>query len=100
MFCVSNYSTGSKGYDNSNKVVIGKIKDESGGVAMEERVRLKPGTYSVLVDDNSEHKKAKGVNRNNAAIISHNEYKYVLFNNKCIIHSIIEYEGMTLGYRV
>ena len=43
--------------------------------------------YSFLVD-NSEHKKAKGVNRNIDAIKSHNEYKDVLLNNKCIRHSV------------
>ena len=41
-----------------------------------------------LVDDNSEHKKAKGVNENVVATISHNEYKDVLLNKKCLIHSM------------
>ena len=31
--------------------------------------------YSFLVDDNSEHKKAKDVNKNVVATIIHNEYK-------------------------
>ena len=61
MFDFSNYSTKSKYYDNSNKLVIGKMKDESGDVAIEEFVGLKPKMYSVLVD-NSENKKAKSVN--------------------------------------
>ena len=38
--------------------------------------------YSFLVDDNSEHEKEKGVNKNVVATISHNEYKDVLLNNK------------------
>ena len=50
-------------------------------VAIEEFVGLKTKMYSFLVDDNSEHKKAKGVNRNVVAKISHNEYKDVLKNN-------------------
>ena len=33
---LSNYSTESKYYDDSNKFVIGKMKDETGGVASEE----------------------------------------------------------------
>ena len=41
MFDFSNYSTKSKYYDNSNNLVIGKIKDETAGVAIEEFVRLK-----------------------------------------------------------
>ena len=41
--------------------------------------------YSYLVDDNIEHKKAKGVNRN-VATISHGKYKDVLLNKKCLRH--------------
>ena len=37
--------------------------------------------YSFLVD-NTEHKKAKGVNGNVVAKISHNKYIYILLNNK------------------
>ena len=85
MFDFSNHSTKSKIYDDSNKSVIGKMKDETGGVGIEELVGLKLKMYPVLVV-NSEHKKAKGVNRNVAATISHNEYKDVLLNNKCIRH--------------
>ena len=63
MFDFSNYSAKSKYYDNSSKLVVGKMKDETAGVAMEEFVGLKPKMYSYLVDDNSEHKKAKSVNK-------------------------------------
>ena len=45
MFDFSDYSTNSKHYDNSNKLVIGKIKDETAGAAIEEFVRLKPKMY-------------------------------------------------------
>ena len=51
-------------------------------VAIEEFVELKPKMYSYLVDDNSEHKKAKSVNKNVIATIGHNEYKDVLMNKK------------------
>ena len=56
MFDFSNYLTKSKYYDDSKKLVIGKMKDETGGVAIEEFVRLKPKMYSFLVS-NDEHKK-------------------------------------------
>ena len=88
MFRFSNYSANSKYYDDSNKLVIGKMKDETGGVAIKESVGLKPKMYLFFVDDNSEHQKAKGGNRNVVAIISHNEYKNVLLNNKCLRHSM------------
>ena len=53
------------------------MKDEIGGVINEELVRLKHKMHSFFAD-NSEHQKAKGVNRNVVATISHNEYKDVL----------------------
>ena len=88
MFDFSNYSTNSKYYDNSKKLVIGKMKNKTAGVAIEEFVGLKSKMYSYLVNDNSEHKEAKGMNRNAVATISHNEYKDVLLNKKCLRHSM------------
>ena len=60
------------------------MKDETGGVAKEECFGLKPNMYSYLVNDNSEYKRAKGVNKSVVATISHNEYKDVLLNQKCL----------------
>ena len=62
MFDFSNYLTKSKYYDNSSKLVVGKMKDETAGVAINECFGLKPNIYSYLVDDNSEHKNAKRLN--------------------------------------
>ena len=72
--------------ENLKKLVVGKMKDETAGVAIEEFVGLKPKTYSYLVNDNTEHKKAKCVNRNVVATRTHNKYKDVLLNTKCLIH--------------
>ena len=47
-FDFSYYLTKSKYYDNSNKLVIGKMKDETGGVAIEEFVVLKPKMSLLL----------------------------------------------------
>ena len=87
MFDFSNYSTRSK-YYNSNKLVVGKMKDETAGFAIKAFAGLKPKMYLWLVHDNSEHKKAKGINKNVVATISRNEYKYVLLNKKCLRHSL------------
>ena len=51
MFDFSSYSTDSKSYDNSNKLVIGKMKDKTRGIAIEEFVRLKPTIYSFLEEN-------------------------------------------------
>ena len=55
---------------------------------IEEFVGLTPKMYSFLVEDNSEHKKAKSVDTNVVATICHNGYKDVLLNNKCLRHSM------------
>ena len=80
----SNYSTvvKSKYYDNSNKLVVGKIKDDIVGVAIEELFGLKSKMCPYLVDDNSEHKKAKGINKNVTATTNQNEHKDVSLNKK------------------
>ena len=44
--------------------------------------------YSFLVDDYSECRNAKDVNKNVVVTIGHNEYKDVLLNNKCLRHSV------------
>ena len=80
VFDFNNYSTNSKYYDNSNKLVVGKMKNETARVAIEEFVGLNPKMYSYLVDDDSEHKKAKVVNKNVVARISHNKYKNIFLN--------------------
>ena len=77
---LSNCSTKSKYYDNSNKLIIGKMKDETGNSAIEELFRLNPKMYSFLVD-NCEHKKVKGLNKNAVVTISHDQCKAVLLMN-------------------
>ena len=59
MFDVSNFSSKSKCYDESNKLVTGKIKDGTDRATIEEFVRLWRKMHSSLVDDNSEHKSQK-----------------------------------------
>ena len=41
-----------------------------------------------LVDNTSEHKKAKDLNRNVVEKLIHNKYKDVSLNNKCVRQSI------------
>ena len=85
-FDFSNYSTKPKYYDDSSKLVVGKMKDETSSFVTEEFVGLKQKMF--LVGDNNEHKKSKRVNKNVAAIISHNKHKDVLLNKKWLRHSM------------
>ena len=46
-----------------NKNVIGRFKDEFGKKIMNEFARPRAKTYAYLMDDNTEHKKAKGTKK-------------------------------------
>ena len=87
MLGFSNYSLKSKHDDDSNKFMVSKMKDETGGVAIKEFFWKKPNLYSILVDDTSDHIKAKDTNKNAVATIRHGEYKDVLLNKKCLRES-------------
>ena len=69
--------------NRQNKKVIGLSKDELGGKIMKEFVALKAKTYSYLMDDDTEHKKAK---RTKNYVIKRRlmfkNYKDCLFNDK------------------
>ena len=68
-----------------NKKVPGLFKDELGGKIITEVVALRPKTYAYLMDDGSDHKKAKGTKK---CVIKQKlmfeNYKDCLFNEKTI----------------
>ena len=67
IFDFGNYSAKSKYYDDSNKLVVGNMKDEKARVAIKDSIGLKPKMHFILVDDSSENKKARDMNKNVAA---------------------------------
>ena len=83
-FDFSNYSKDSRFYDDTNKKVIGKMKDEYGGVITDEFIGLKAKMYSIKKIDDSESSTAKGVN----VASEFNEFKDFLFNKKIIKHKM------------
>ena len=50
-------------FSNENKKVLGKFKDELGGVPISEYVGLRPKMYSVITKE-EEIRKAKGIKKN------------------------------------
>ena len=71
-----------------NKKVIGLFKDELGGISIAEFYALRAKAYAYRLDDDAEHKKAKGTKKCivKREIIFEN-YKDSLFNDKVIIRS-------------
>ena len=84
MFDFSNYSKDSKFFDDTDKKVIDKMKDEYGGVIIDQFIGLKSKMYSIKKIDGSESSTAKGVN----IATEFNEFKDVLFNKKIIKHKM------------
>ena len=81
LFDFSNYSKDSKFFNETNKKVIGKMKDEFGGVIIIEFAGLKSKMYLIKIIDGKEHNTAKRVS---IAI----EFENVLFNKKIIRHKM------------
>ena len=82
MLDFNNCSKDSKLFDETNEKVIGKMKDEFGGVIVDEFVGLKSNMYSVKKIDGKEYNTAKGV----SIATEFNKPKDVLFNKKILRH--------------
>ena len=63
-FDFSNYPKDHPNYSAKNKKVIGKMKDELGGVQMKEFIGLRSKMYSCQIYDGKTIKKAKGIKKN------------------------------------
>ena len=84
MLDFSNYSKDSKFFYETNKKVIGKLKDEFGGVIVAEFVGLESKMYSIKTSDGKECNTAKGV----SIATEFDKFKDVLFNEKIIRHKM------------
>ncbi|CAB4013255.1 Gastrula zinc finger [Paramuricea clavata] len=75
----SGYNKNSPFYDETNKKVIGKFKDEAGGIPIREFIGLRSKMYSYEKDDGGGGKTAKGVKK------EENENKSGVFYKKCML---------------
>ena len=81
---ISNYPENSNFFDQANKKVIGKMKDESEGKIIDEFVRLKSKMHSIKNIDGEEFNTAEEVN----IATEFNEFKSILFNKKRMRHKM------------
>lgn len=76
MFDNSEYIEDSPYYVKENRKVIGKMKDEAGGVPITEFIGLRSKMYSYEKDNNKGGKTAKGIKKSVIKKnITHNDYK-------------------------
>ena len=81
----SDYPESSQYFDNTNKKVIGKFKDEAAVIPITEFVGLRSKMYSYIKDNQKGGKTAKGIKKNIIKNnIKHEDYKNVLLENKQI----------------
>ena len=85
-FDTSNYEVNRPLPTGKNKKVIGLMKDELGGKTITEFVTLRPKTYSYLINDCKEDKKAKGTKKwVIKRMIKFNDYKNCLLKDEVIL---------------
>ena len=92
LFDFSNYSKDSEFFDNANKKVIGKMKDEYRGVIIDQFIGLKSNMYSIKKINGTESSTTKGVN----IATEFDEFKDVLFHKKVI--RTYEIDKISLSY--
>ena len=83
-FDFSRYSKDSMYYDSLNKKVLGKMKDELNVAKIIEFVGLKSKIHSLIVSDDKEANKGKGVNRK----VRHKKYLSALFGKEVVRHKM------------
>ena len=87
-FDTSNYEVNRPLPTGKSKKVIGLMKDELGGKTITEFVTLRPKTYSYLINDCKEDKKAKGTKKCVIKrMIKFNDYKNCLLKDEVILKS-------------
>ena len=64
------------------------MKDKLKGKIISEFVGLKSKMYSLVIANNEENKKARGVNKNVLKSIRHKKYVDVMFNKNLIRHKM------------
>ena len=76
-------------FDDANKKVIGKFKDEAAGIPIVEFVGLRSKMYSYMKDNKQGSRTAKGIKKNVIKQqLRHDNYKDVLFNKKKMRHTM------------
>ena len=87
-FDTPNYKVNRPLPKGKNKILIALMKDELGGKIMIEFVALRPKTYSYLMDEDSEAKKAKGTKKCVIKrLLKFPDYQDCLVNNEIILKS-------------
>ena len=94
LFDFSNYSKDSDYFDNSNNLVLGKMKDETCRMPKERFAVLKAKVHTFITEYNHVSKKAKCINRNAVDNeLKYEYYKNILFKRPYMRHKMNTIQG-------
>ena len=90
----SNYSKDHFLFSEVNKKVIGKFKDETGGLPIVEWIGLGAKMYSMMTDDGKEKKTGKGIKKSVLKKkIRHQDFKDCLMEKREFQHSMMNFRS-------
>ena len=94
LYDFSDYPTSHVLYNDVNKKVIGKFKDEYNGTVISEFIGLRSKMYSILDVHDKNKRTGKGIARATMThCISHNDYRNALFNEETQSASMISIQS-------
>ena len=81
-------------FSENNKKVIGKFKDETGGLPIAEWIGLRAKMYSMMTDDGKEKKTGKGIKKSVLKKdIKHQDFKDCLMEKREFQHSMMNFRS-------
>ena len=83
---ISNYPSENPLFSVDDKAQLGRVKDECAGVPIQDAIFLRPKCYSLLLVNNKQHKRAKGIQR---AVVE-NEINHTNYINVIIIINLFK----------
>ena len=94
LYDTSNYPKDHFLFSNQNKKVIGKFKDETGGLPIKEWIGLRAKMYSMKLENDQEKKTGKGIKKNVLKKdIKHADYKDCLFFQQEYVHVMKSFQS-------
>ena len=94
LYDTSNYSKDHFLFSEVNKKVIGKFKDETGGLPIVEWIGLRAKMYSMMTDDGKEKKTGKGIKKSVLKKeIRHQDVEDCLMEKREFQHSMMNFRS-------
>ncbi|CAH3157887.1 unnamed protein product, partial [Porites evermanni] len=94
LYDTSNYPKEHFLYSTTNKKIIGKFKDETGGLPIVEWIGLRAKMYSIKLEDGKEKKTGKGIKKSVLKKeVRHQDFKDCLMEEREFQHSMVNFRS-------